>query len=995
MQRRNFLRSLALGSAAFYSSKLYAVQWMDNDKVAVGNVIGCSRPDCVLPVIFEVDTLIIGGSSAGVAAAVKASEKSANVALISSEPYLGWDICGTLNLWKSKDAPKSSLSDKIWNNGNLTTPLHVKRTLDDSLIENDIPFLYSSFISNILFDDNNKIAGVVIANRSGEQVIRTKMVVDATQNATAAKIAGADITDFKPGKNIYQYTVIGNEPVKGLDYDILSPAIVKDEKEYRAVRYKFAFDIKDESHAAYEKAEQQARNKTWDKNQVDAADYLSFVPNQRIIAQKPLKKEDGVDEKNVDIQAFIAANHEQLLVLNGFADVPAKVKRNFISPSSMMLIGTRIGEYVGEKSKSIVSSKINHAKNGSSEQKVRVTCHTDEMREKYKLDEVQFNNEELPVLGNYDVLVMGGGTAGACAGIGAARNGAKTLVVEYLHGMGGLSTLGKITNYYHGYRKGFTEEIDREVKGMEENHSRKRKKYHWWVSDFKMEWYRKEYLKAGGELWFGVLGCGAVVDQNKVKGVVVATPQGKGIIYAKKVVDSTGSGDIAIAAGADYKYTGKETMAVQGAGLPAIVFGKEYFNTDWTFINDTDVFDITRTFVAANSKYKGEYDVGKLLQTRERRRVVCDYEVSVLDVYNNRTFEDVLSYHYSSFDTHGYTIDPFFTMKPPKGSGMDESACVPLRAMLPKGLENIIVTGLGICAHRDAMPVIRMQPCLQNQGYSVGMFAKMAIDENATFRNANLKKLQKKLVEMGNLPKEIVTGKDSYPPEREKVMDAIKKLDDKLENLELILWDLDKNLNLIKKQHQTTGDEKQKLIYAWLLGLYGYDDGFDTLLNAVSNYDKWDEGWNYTGMGQFGLSSSYLDGLIMALGRCKRREALPVIHKMAAKLTEKSELSHFRAIAEATETIRSNESVPMLVRLLEMPGVKGHTMDSFQEAEFYVKKSLTDTSIRNDCLREIFLARALYRCGDHKGLAKSILTQYANDLRGHYSRHAMGVLKEG
>src|SRR6056297_584621 len=108
MQRRNFLRSLALGSAAFYSSKLYAVQWMDNDKVAVGNVIGCSRPDCVLPVIFEVDTLIIGGSSAGVAAAVKASEKSANVALISSEPYLGWDICGTLNLWKSKDAPKSS-----------------------------------------------------------------------------------------------------------------------------------------------------------------------------------------------------------------------------------------------------------------------------------------------------------------------------------------------------------------------------------------------------------------------------------------------------------------------------------------------------------------------------------------------------------------------------------------------------------------------------------------------------------------------------------------------------------------------------------------------------------------------------------------------------------------------------------------------------------------------------------------------------------------------
>ena len=31
----------------------------------------------------------------------------------------------------------------------------------------------------------------------------------------------------------------------------------------------------------------------------------------------------------------------------------------------------------------------------------------------------------LPVLGNYDVIVLGGGTAGASAGISAARQGAK------------------------------------------------------------------------------------------------------------------------------------------------------------------------------------------------------------------------------------------------------------------------------------------------------------------------------------------------------------------------------------------------------------------------------------------------------------------------------------------------------------------------------------------------------------------------------------------
>ncbi len=60
------------------------------------------------------------------------------------------------------------------------------------------------------------------------------------------------------------------------------------------------------------------------------------------------------------------------------------------------------------------------------------------------------------MLGEYDVMVVGGGTAGAPAAICSARNGTKTLVTEYLHGLGGTSTLGMIGRFWYGNRDGFT-----------------------------------------------------------------------------------------------------------------------------------------------------------------------------------------------------------------------------------------------------------------------------------------------------------------------------------------------------------------------------------------------------------------------------------------------------------------------------------------------------------------------------------------------------------
>ena len=72
----------------------------------------------------------------------------------------------------------------------------------------------------------------------------------------------------------------------------------------------------------------------------------------------------------------------------------------------------------------------------------------------------------------------------------------------------------------------------------------------------------------------------------------------------------------------------------------------------------------------------------------------------------------------------------------------------------------------------------------------------------------------------------------------------------------------------------------------------------------------------------------------------------------------------------------------------------GHALTDVQAGLQDMPAGGTDTSTREVSLRELTLARALYRCGDYEGLGERILREYSRDLRGHYARHAAAVLRE-
>ena len=722
--RRDFLKVTAAGGAL--ASLGSVTEAKSTIQSAVPDEGFCHEGARKIPVIAEVDLVVAGGSSRAIAAAVAAAKTGSRVYLVGYMPYLGEDICGS-HLYEREAGEKlqTALARKLFPGKNFPTPLHIKKTLEDELIDNNIQFLYSSYVTNVLTDPSGKPAGVVIANRSGRQAIRCKAIIDATHNASVAGLLGAERKPFIAGSQEFCYTVVGNTPKEApeiIQAEELSQPIKVGEKRYPVTRYTFRLPLKDDSYASLAEVEQIIRNRTWDIEQVDSSDLLWYIPKQTINSEKAYNG-NPVSWRKLPMQAFKSKNIANLWVLGPCAEIPRELAAKVMRPVPALFIGEMMGETVARQIKDIPvpaqatvrQLKVNASNYGQTGELLSP------LRPSLQKGFVDSPAGALPVLGSYDVVVMGGGTAGASAGISAAKQGANTLVLEYLHGLGGLSTLGMIGVYWDGFRGGYTAHIDKSVLAMApKDHPRQPKGEGRFPADWKMEWHRKELLQAGGKLWFGVMGCGALIEGSQVKGVVVATPFGRGVILSKILIDSTGSADIAIAAGAAFDYTGKKTIAVQGAGTGKWAPGDYYNNNDWLFVDDTDILDVSRAFVQAKTKLQGQYDLVKIPQTRERRRIIGDYIISVYDVINHRRYPDTISYHKSSFDTHGMIIDPLFILNPPEKRHKIYDADVPLRCLLPKGLEGILTTGLGASAHRDAMPVIRMQPCLQNQGYAVG-----------------------------------------------------------------------------------------------------------------------------------------------------------------------------------------------------------------------------------------------------------------------------------
>ncbi|WFB35735.1 FAD-dependent oxidoreductase [Kiritimatiellota bacterium B12222] len=895
--------------------------------------------------------LIYSGSLAGISAALDLKSQGKEVLLFTHRNYLGEDLCDSLRLALPADLSLDHpLAQRLYGKAvaekRPLRPMEIKHVLDQVLAEADIPVMLGSAPVKFLSDDAGNLSGLRVHNRSGDFDLAFDTLIDGSLQGDLLRLAGLPFSDPAAEINVIR-RVIGGVSQDQVQWQAEAEVeFTNDEGTQCATlwAHHYSTTLQDGSWGAWMDLEQQARIKAYRPGQDLSADGIFAFTGETLFPETECLKTKG-DVTQIPA-TLCSALQGKLWATGSILNVDQDTRDALIRHDHAISFGQHIASMI------LATAPA--------------TC--------------PLTRPSSPPEISLDVLVMGGGTGGAPAAIAAARSGKKTLVAEYLSGLGGVGTLGLIGRYWFGNRVGFTAEIDQ---GAQELTTKTFRSDSWDV-EAKMQWYHQQITKAGGHIWYKTMLSRAIVEGNRVKGAVLCTPRGEITINAKCVVDASGAAEVAYAAGAQTVSIGQGRLALQGTGLPGRNPGSNYTNTDYDFVDDSDAKDMGSAHVTAREKFKQAFDAGQHLDSRERRRVVGDYEITPMDIRLSRIFPDTVVRAQSNFDTHGYTVHPLFMIVPPDHD--EQIAYIPLRSLLPKGLNGILVTGLGISAHRDAMPVIRMQADVQNQGYAAGMIAAMAGDQD--IRSLDIQEIQSKLVDTGILNPEIKGAPDSFPLSDDEIEQGIQtSLTDPNTIDRVFTLPPEQALDKIRSAFLQATDEKAKAHFAFILGILEDASGIETLTETVKN-TPWDKGWNYTGMGQFGESMSTLDAHIIALGRCKDPKTLPVLKTKAESLPEDAAFSHYRVLAEAFETINDPAGAAILQTLLEKPGITGHHLHSTTDRLATITDNSEETAFRNHALIELHLATSLYQLDPQNDVAIQIMQNYARDLRGVFAAHA-------
>lgn len=138
---------------------------------------------------------------------------------------------------------------------------------------------------------------------------------------------------------------------------------------------------------------------------------------------------------------------------------------------------------------------------------------------------------------------------------------------------------------------------------------------------------------------------------------------------------------------------------------------------------------------------------GNQIGVRESRRIVGDHTINEFDVVEGKLFDDTIALGSWPIDIH----DPEGKSLEIKEMKWGTYYGIPYRCLVPKKINNLIVTGRTISATHEAFASTRVSPICMALGQAAGIAAVLSLEKNTVFRELPYDELKDILIKTGQV----------------------------------------------------------------------------------------------------------------------------------------------------------------------------------------------------------------------------------------------------
>ena len=403
----------------------------------------------------------------------------------------------------------------------------------------------------------------------------------------------------------------------------------------------------------------------------------------------------------------------------------------------------------------------------------------------------------VPVSYDADIVVIGGGIAGISAACSAALSGADVILIERFGALGGMLTTGGVANFC-GQIDAQGEVFDEIINDLRKFNSLgegdRASVFNYEIMALVLQ---EIILKRNVKILLHTRLVDVLVKGTNITECIICGKSGLEAVKGKVFIDCSGDADLA-------RYAGVSTIKGDGKTGYQLPMSKMFFvrevnekeflmqtPEEWpTRITDTEdlpmtsiwpdgpggnalklkipMFDSTTTEGLTNAEIQARrrtMDVlyyyqaiekkkwrltnsATIIGIREGCRIEGDYILKVDDLRAGKAFDDGVARGTYYLDGHGLTDDKR-TYILPKDQLDVPPYQIPMRSLISKDADNLLMAGRCLSADQLALSSARVSTSSSMMGQATGITAAMAVLKKTKIRNLDYSEIKKEVLKRG------------------------------------------------------------------------------------------------------------------------------------------------------------------------------------------------------------------------------------------------------